>query len=107
MARSAVLSGRAIFDVTYQIGIMCVLMITGLAVGWRVHSSVPEFFAGIGLLLLFVFAMSWVGIWLGTMVPTVEAANQVAFTVIFPITFLSAVFVPTQTLPRLLRPFAE
>jgi ABC transporter DrrB family efflux protein len=107
MARGAVLSGRAIFDVTYQIGIMVVLMITGLAVGWRVHSSVPEFFAGIGLLLLFVFAMSWVGIWLGTMVPTVEAANQVAFTVIFPITFLSAVFVPTQTLPQLLQPFAE
>jgi ABC-2 type transport system permease protein len=107
MARGAVLSGRAIFDVTYQVGIMVVLMVTGLAVGWRVHGSVPEFFAGIGLLLLFVFAMSWVGIWLGTMVPTVEAANQVAFTVIFPITFLSAVFVPTQTLPQLLQPFAE
>jgi ABC transporter DrrB family efflux protein len=107
MARSAVLSGRAIFDVTYQVGIMIVLMLAGLAVGWRVHTSVPEFLAGVGLLLLFVFAMSWVGIWLGTMVPTVEAANQVAFTVIFPITFLSAVFVPTQTLPALLQPLAE
>jgi ABC transporter DrrB family efflux protein len=107
MARGAVLSGRAIFDVTYQIGIMCVLMVTGMAIGWRVHGSVPEFFAGIGLLLLFVFAMSWVGIWLGTMVPTVESANQVAFTVIFPITFLSNVFVPIQTLPRVLERFAE
>jgi ABC transporter DrrB family efflux protein len=107
MARSAVLSGRAVFDVIYQMGIMVVLMVTGLAVGWRVHGSIPEFFAGVGLLLLFVFAMSWVGVWLGTMVPTVEAANQVAFTVIFPITFLSNVFVPTETLPSLLRPLAE
>jgi ABC-2 type transport system permease protein len=47
------------------------------------------------------------GVWLGTMVPTVEVANQVAFTVIFPVTFLSNVFVPTQTLPSWLQPIAE
>jgi ABC-2 type transport system permease protein len=107
MARSAVLSGRALFDVVYQSGILVVLMISGLAVGWRVHTSVPEFMAGVGLLVLFVFAMSWVGIWLGTMVPTVEVANQVSFTVIFPITFLSNVFVPPETLPGWLQPLAE
>jgi ABC transporter DrrB family efflux protein len=107
MARSAVLSGRAIFDVIYQSGILVVLMLSGLAVGWRVHGTVPEFFAGVGLLLLFVFAMSWVGIWLGTMVPTVDAANQVAFTLIFPITFLSNVFVPPESLPDWLQPIAE
>ncbi len=94
MARSAVLSGRAVFDVIYQTGILVVLMLSGLAVGWRVHGTVPEFFAAVGLLLLFVFAMSWVGIWFGTMVPTVEVAQQVAFTVIMPVTFLSNVFVP-------------
>ena len=107
MARSAVLSGRTVFDVIYQSGILVVLMLSGLAVGWRVHTGVPEFFAGVGLLLLFVFAMSWLGVWLGTMVPTVEVANQVAFTVIFPVTFLSNVFVPTQTLPSWLQPIAE
>jgi len=107
MARSAVLTGRTIFDVVYQSGILVVLMVTGLAVGWRVHASVPEFMAGVGLLLLFVFAMSWVGVWLGTMVPTVEVANQVGFTALFPVTFLSNVFVPPETLPGWLRPVAE
>jgi len=107
MARSAVLSGRAVFDVIYQSGILVVLMLSGLAVGWRVHNGVPEFLAGVGLLLLFVFAMSWVGIWFGTMVPTVEVANQVAFTVILPVTFLSSVFVPPETLPGVLQPIAE
>jgi ABC transporter DrrB family efflux protein len=107
MARSAVLSGRTIFDVIYQSGILVVLMVSGLAVGWRVHTGVPEFLAGVALLLLFVFAMSWVGVWLGTMVPTVEVANQVAFTVIFPVTFLSNVFVPPETLPSWLQPIAE
>lgn len=107
MARSAVLSGRALFDLVYNAGIMVVLMVTGLAVGWRVHSSVLEFIAGAALLLLFAFAMSWVGIWLGLTVRTVEAANQVGFTVLFPITFLSNVFVPPDTLPGWLQPIAE
>ncbi len=107
MARSAVLSGRALFDLCYNAGIMVVLMVTGVAVGWRVHNSIPEFFAGVALLLLFSFAMSWVGVWLGLKVRTVESANQVGFTVLFPITFLSNVFVPTSTLPKLLRPIAE
>ena len=107
MARSAVLSGRAIFDLVYQAGILVVLMVSGLAVGWRVHSNVLEFLAGVGLLLVFVFAMSWVGIVLGLAVRTVEAANQVGFTVIFPLTFVSNVFVPPDTLPGWLQPFAE
>jgi len=107
MARSAVLSGRTFADVVYNGGILIVLMVTGLAVGWRVHSSVLEFLAGVGLLLLFAFAMAWIGVWLGLSVQTPEATQQLSFTVLFPITFLSNVFVPTQTLPSWLRPFAE
>jgi ABC-type multidrug transport system permease subunit len=72
-----------------------------------VHTGIGEFLAGVGLLLLFAFAMSWIGVWLGLMVPTVEVAQQVAFTVLFPLTFLSNVFVPTATLPTWLRPVAE
>ena len=51
--------------------------------------------------------MSWLGIWLGLSVPTVEVANQVVFTVLFPITFISNVFVPLETLPTWLQPIAE
>jgi ABC-2 type transport system permease protein len=107
MARSAVLSGRTFADVVYNGGILIVLMVTGLAVGWRVHSGVLEFLAGVGLLLLFAFAMAWIGVWLGLSVQTPEATQQLSFTVLFPITFLSNVFVPTQTLPSWLRPVAE
>jgi ABC-type multidrug transport system permease subunit len=107
MARSAVVSGRTLFDIVYNAGILVVLMVSGYAVGWRVHTGVAEFLAGVGLLLLFTFVMSWVGVWLGLSVPTVEVANQVGFTVVFPLTFLSNIFVPTQTLPPLLRPIAE
>jgi ABC transporter DrrB family efflux protein len=107
MARSAVLSGRTLSDVVYNGGILLVLMASGFVVEWRVHTGIGDFLAGLGLLLLFAFAMSWIGVWLGMMVPTVEVAQQVAFTVLFPLTFLSNVFVPTATLPDFLRPIAE
>jgi ABC-type multidrug transport system permease subunit len=76
-------------------------------VGWGVRTGIPELLAGVALLLLFAFAMSWLGIWLGLMVPSVEVAQQAIFTVLFPITFLSNVFVPPQTLPDWLQPIAE
>jgi len=107
MARSAVVSGRALADVVYNAGILVVLMLSGLAVGWRVHSSIPDFLAGVGLLLVFAFAMVWIGVWLGLSVPTVEVTQQLSFTVLFPLTFLSNVFVPTSTLPSWLKPIAE
>jgi ABC-2 type transport system permease protein len=107
MARSAVLTGRTLFDLIYQAGILVVLMLSGLAVGWRVHGSVLEFLGGVALLLLFAFTMSWLGVWLGLSVRTVETAQQVGFIVIFPITFVSNVFVPPETLPSWLQPIAE
>jgi len=107
MARSAVLTGRTVSDVVYNGGILIVLMLSGLAVGWTVHTGIAELLVGIGLLLLFAFAMSWIGVWLGLSVPSVEVAQQVAFTVLFPITFISNVFVPPQTLPSWLQLVAE
>ena len=107
MARSAFLTGRTVSDVAYNAGILIVLMLSGLAVGWRVREGVGRFLLGVGLALLFAYAMSWVGVWLGLLVPTVEVGQQVAFTAIFPLTFLSNAFVPLDTLPGWLRPFAE
>ena len=46
-------------------------------------------------------------VWLGLSVPTVEVAQQVSFTVIFPITFVSSAFVPIASMPTWLQPFAE
>jgi len=107
MARSAVLIGRTSADVVYNAGILVVLMLSGLAVGWSFHTGFGPLLEGVVLLLLFAFAMSWIGVWMGLNVPTVEVAQQVSFTVIFPITFVSNVFVPLQTLPDWLQPFAE
>jgi ABC transporter DrrB family efflux protein len=107
MARSAVLTGRALSDVVYNGGILIVLILSGLAVGWTIHTGLQALLAGVALMLLFAFAMSWLGIWMGLNVPSVEVAQQVIFTVLFPITFISNVFVPPQSLPDFLQPIAE
>jgi ABC transporter DrrB family efflux protein len=107
MSRSGVLSGRSFADVVYNGGIVVVLMLSGLVVGWTVNTGFGALVGGFLLLLLFAFAMSWLGIFLGLSVPSVEVAQQAIFTVLFPITFISNVFVPIQTLPTWLQPFAE
>jgi ABC transporter DrrB family efflux protein len=107
MARSAFITGRTLSDVVYNGGILIVLMVSGLAVGWRIRDGVLNFLAGFALALLFAYAMSWLGVWLGMLTPTVEVAQQVVFTTIFPITFLSNAFVPLESLPGWLQPVAE
>ncbi len=107
MSRSAVLTGRTFSDVIYNAGILCVLMATGFVIGWRVDTGLGSLIAGFGLLLLFAYAMVWLGVFLGMNVPTVEVGQQVIFTVLFPITFISTVFVPLEALPTFLQPIAE
>jgi ABC-type multidrug transport system permease subunit len=51
--------------------------------------------------------MAWIGVLVGLLVPSVEVAQQLGFLVIFPLTFLSNAFVPTETLPSWLQPVAE
>ncbi|HET7304387.1 MAG TPA: ABC transporter permease [Segeticoccus sp.] len=107
MAPSAVLTGRTLSDVANNLIALLVMALTGLAVGWRVRTSVGEAVLGFLLLLLFAYAISWVMAWLGMLVPSVEVLNNAAFVVIFPLTFIANTFVPLQTLPGPLRVFAE
>src|SRR5688572_13325019 len=107
MARSAVLSGRTVSDVVYNAGILVVLMLSGLVVGWRVHGTVAEFFLAVGLMLFFTFAMAWIGVLIGLTVPSVEVGQQLGFLIVFPLTFVSNAFVPPSTLPDSLQPIAE
>ncbi len=107
MARSAVLSGRTTSDLVYNAGIIVVLMLTGLAVGWRVHTTVGDFVVACLLMMAFTYAMAWLGVFIGLLVPTVEVAQQVGFVTIFPLSFMSSAFVPIATMPSWMQPIAE
>jgi ABC transporter DrrB family efflux protein len=107
MSRTAMLLGRTLSDVVLNILSIAVMVATGLAVGWRVHTSWWEALAGFGVLLFFAFAFSWVMALLGLIVPGPEVINNASFIVIFPMTFVANTFVPLETLPTVLRVFAE
>jgi len=107
MARPAVLAGRTLADVVTNALSAAILIATGLLIGFSFHTSFPEAIAGFGLLLLFGYAFSWVFAFVGMLTSTPEAANSVAFIAVFPLTFISSAFVPVQSMPEVLRGFAE
>lgn len=107
MSRVAVLAGRTISDVIYNVLSVCIMALTGLLVGWRIRGSVLGAIGGFVLLLVFSYALSWVMAWVALIVPSVEVINNVSFMVIFPLTFVANTFVPSSDLPGPLKVIAE
>jgi ABC-2 type transport system permease protein len=107
MSQSAVLVGRTTADVANNIIVLIVMSLTGLIVGWRIHTSVLEALAAYALLLLFAYAMSWVMAVVGLAVRTPEVVNNASFIVIFPLTFIANTFVPINNFPPVLKVIAE
>jgi ABC-2 type transport system permease protein/oleandomycin transport system permease protein len=107
MARSAVLAGRTLADVVTNALSIAVLLVTGLIIGFSFNAGLVAILAGIGLLLLFGYAFSWVFALLGLLVSSPEAANSLGFIAVFPLTFISSAFVPVESMPAGLRWFAE
>jgi ABC transporter DrrB family efflux protein len=103
----AVLTGRILADIGTNIIQLVVLFGVGFAVGFWFATSVFEVIAGIVLLLLIGYAFSWVFAFIGLLASSPEASNAYGFTILFPITFISSAFVPTDTMPSWLQPFAE
>lgn len=107
MAPSAVLVARSISDFMLNIVSITVMLITGFIVGWRFREGVLYFILGLLLLLFFAWAFSWVMIVIGLSVKSPETLNQAVFIILFPLTFISNAFVPSDTLPTVLRVIAE
>lgn len=107
IARGALLGGHAVTSLLKSFLPVILMSLCGLAIGWRIHTSVVDAFIGYGLLIAFAFAMIWVGILLGSVIATPEGVTGVAFSVLFPTTFLASTFVPASTMPGVVRVIAE
>lgn len=107
MNPTAVLVGRTNSDLALNAISMVIMIGTGFLVGWRFTNGVPAFFGGVGLLLLFSYAFSWVMALLGMTVRTPETINNASFMILFPLTFISNAFVAAENLPRPLEIFAN
>lgn len=107
MSNSALVTGHIASDLIRNIISGVIIIIVGLAVGFRPNASFGEWLLVIGMAILFTLAISWLSAILGLLVKSLEAAQWVGFVVIFPLTFISSAFVPTDTMPPVLQAFAE
>jgi ABC transporter DrrB family efflux protein len=107
MARSAVLVGRTSADLVEGLIGIAVMATCGLAVGWRVHDGFARTVAGFALLVLFGFAMNWLGTIIGLLMRSPEAVQSLVFITLFPITFVANTFVPTENMTPWLRDVAD
>jgi ABC transporter DrrB family efflux protein len=107
MARGAVLGGRTMADIATNLLSIVVMVGVGLIIGFSFDASPLEVVAGLGLLLLFGYAFSWIFALFALVSSSAEAAQAIGFIVIFPLTFISSAFVPLETLPDGLQQFAE
>ncbi len=107
MARSAVLTGRTIADLVRNTFVYTLMLFVGLLMGWRFEQGVPKMLLGVAIALLFGYAFSWVMATIGLAVKTPEAAQSAGFLPIFPLVFVSSIFVPVASMPDWLQGFAE
>ncbi len=107
LGNGAVLGGHAVASLLRSVLPIILMSICGLIVGWRINNGVVDAVHAYVLMLGLSFAVVWVGVLMASLLPTPEAVQGVAFTVIFPVTFIASTFVPVATLPGVLRTIAE
>lgn len=106
-SRAAYLCGHVLAELSASAIGITVLLLSGLIVGWGIHSDLPHALAGLGLVILFSFAMVWVGTLLGLLVRSPDSAQGFVFLLVFPMTFLASTFVPLGGLSPILQTIAS
>lgn len=107
MARSAVLMGHTNADFLRSVLALVVMAGVGFTLGFDSRTSWPAFVAGIALMLGFSYALIWVFALVGVLAPNAVTAEVMAFPALFPLTFASSAFVPTNTMPGWLQYFSR
>lgn len=105
--QSAVLIGRTMSDFARNALGAVIILAAGFALGFRFLGGVLDGLIATVLLLAFAYAFSWIQALVGLSVSSVEAANSAGFIWMFPLTFVSSAFVPTETMPSWLEKVAE
>jgi ABC transporter DrrB family efflux protein len=106
MTRSAVLAGRTLSDLVRSALTLTLMLGVGYGIGFRPQTSIGGLLGALAVGLLFGYAWSWVMALLGLVVRSAEAVQAAVYMIVFPLAFTSSVFVPTQTMPTWLQPFA-
>jgi len=104
--RSAILWGHVLTSIVSNAISVCIIILVALLMGFRSSAGILEWLAVIGILLLFMFALTWLAIIPGLKAKTIDGASAFSYPLIF-LPFVSSAFVPTDTMPTAIRVFAE
>lgn len=107
MLTAAMLIGHTTADLVRNAVSSAIMVGVALLVGFEPTASFTDWMAVAGILLLFTYALSWLSAILGLLARSIEAVQWFGFIIIFPLTFASSAFVPTEGMPKYLRMFAE
>jgi ABC transporter DrrB family efflux protein len=107
MARSAVLAGRTTADLLRDAFILTLQLAVGIALGFRWQTSTWGILAAVAVALAFGYACSWIMAGVGLAIRNAEAIQAAVYVVVFPLTLVSSVFLPTSTMPPWLAAFAD
>ena len=107
MANLSVLNGHVISDLFRNTISTVVMIVAGLVIGFRSGASFTDWLIIAGIILLFTLAFSWLSAIVGVLAKSVEGVQWLTFIVIFPLTFASSAFVPTESMTPILKAFAE
>jgi ABC-2 type transport system permease protein len=101
----SVLAGHVAASLARNLLATALVIGVGLAVGWHPSASPAQWLAAVGMIVMFILAMSWLAAGLGLLVSGPESANTSAFVITF-LPYLSSAFVPARTMTPALRPIA-
>jgi ABC-2 type transport system permease protein/oleandomycin transport system permease protein len=107
IARSAVLIGRTASDLASNAVTLAVMLLLGLAVGFRPSEPVYKVVLAFALVLAFAYVFSWISAFVGVSVRNPEVAQSLGFIWVFPLVFASSAFVPTAHMPGVVHTFAD
>jgi ABC transporter DrrB family efflux protein len=106
MARSAVLAGRTLADLSRSVFSLGVMVGLGLAVGFRFHASAGSIVSGLAIVIAFGYAFSWMYVAIGLATRDPETAQIAGILPFFVLMFASNAVVPVATMPGWLQGFA-
>jgi ABC-2 type transport system permease protein/oleandomycin transport system permease protein len=107
MARSAVLAGRTLADLVRNVFVVLLMLAIGYLVGFRIHTNVLGLIAGMAVMLLFGFSLTWIFAIIGLSTSNAETAQAASFPILAPLVFASSAFVPVSSMPGWLQAFAK
>ncbi|CAN7621091.1 ABC transporter permease [Paenibacillus sp. LjRoot153] len=106
ISRSALLWGHVLTSLVSNAISLIVIILVALIMGFRSSAGILPWLAVVGILALFTLALTWVAAIAGLSAKTIEGASAFSYPLIF-LPFISSAFVPTESMPSVVRAFAE